>query len=528
MRVTEKANEVPVNLVGSSVFGRYPKISAEKTYNMFISGEDVVNFAGYERVAEMLASGEGRGIYKSSRRNIMIAVVNSNVYRIDSNLAPVLIGNIETQSGEVYMDENLANQICIVDGQNAYIYNTQEAPNLTKQTLSPDLVPNYVRFHSTFFLFGNASKGLPGDRWFVYQPATATTISETSFHTVSTKPDYALAVERVPGQSSNVMVFGATVCEIHTKVDGLENYALNRSVSIDYGCSSVSTIATSDKHIIWLGVNEKNAPVIMMFTGQSAEQISSDGIDYLMRSLVAPQDSTASFVRQDGHLLYVITFFHPDDNLTLMFDVNTGKFFHLSDGDLNFHPARQFAYFQNKTFFVSINNGSLYELSTDFTRINHNIDMPGWDDDPRLIEDIPRIRICKTVRADNTAPFRANSFTFLMDMGNDLPKGDECTILMITEDGVRIITEDDAQVIPEDASQDVCHSTPYRGRVDLAISGNGGETYSNYVPRWTNPRGDRRNIMQWENMGMYNEWTAKVRFWTSGRVIVGNGTLETF
>jgi hypothetical protein len=47
--ITRGANfqQQPLNLVGSSVFGRYPKISIEKTYNMFESQGWMVPYAGY-------------------------------------------------------------------------------------------------------------------------------------------------------------------------------------------------------------------------------------------------------------------------------------------------------------------------------------------------------------------------------------------------------------------------------------------------------------------------------------------------
>ena len=53
--------EFPLNLSGSSTFGRYPKISIEKTYNMFESDGWLVCLGGYEKVLQLLPKGEGRG-----------------------------------------------------------------------------------------------------------------------------------------------------------------------------------------------------------------------------------------------------------------------------------------------------------------------------------------------------------------------------------------------------------------------------------------------------------------------------------
>ena len=55
----------PINIVGSSTFGRYPKISIEKTYNMFISDEFLVPYAGYQIAissSEFTNGKIGRGI----------------------------------------------------------------------------------------------------------------------------------------------------------------------------------------------------------------------------------------------------------------------------------------------------------------------------------------------------------------------------------------------------------------------------------------------------------------------------------
>src|SRR5882757_691820 len=106
---------IPVNVVGSSIFGRFPKISLEKTYNMFTSDEWLINYAGFKKALDFSPSGQGRAFFHSIRGNFLIAVVSSSVYRLDGNVIPTFVGQINTAFGEVYVDENLSSQICIVD-----------------------------------------------------------------------------------------------------------------------------------------------------------------------------------------------------------------------------------------------------------------------------------------------------------------------------------------------------------------------------------------------------------------------------
>lgn len=533
MRQTQIANKFDFKLVGSSKFNKYNKVSAERTYNMFISDGWLINTPGYTKVLELLESGEGRAIYTSVRGNFMIVVINSNVYRIqNTNLTALPIGNLETSTGEVYVSENLNNQICITDGLNLYIYYWPSAPNLTKQTgLPAGLVPNHVSYHNTYFLVGNGSRSVTSAPWYAFKYDTDTTITLQSTHTLQTKADYPIAIKRLPGQANNVIVFGRSVCEIFTQVEGVLNYRRNSSISIDYGCISESTIAVSSTLVMWVGVNQRNSPTIMMFDGSQLKEISTDGISDELKSLKNPGKSTASFNTEYGHLQYFVSFWDERDNVTFMYDIETEQFFNLSDTKTNYFPARQISYFNNKTYFVSLNNGSVYELSSDFDFYDENL-IDANPKDISLQGEIPRYRIADTIRRPDTQPFRVNSITITMDMGNDnLAPEQDCIVYIVTEDGAFIISESDSPAlfhVPEGAGQEDCESTLYKGRVDLAVSSNGGETFSNYVPRFTNTYGHRRNIIYWNNLGFFNEFTPKFKFWTKGRVIIGGGIMETF
>lgn len=519
---------------------------------MFISDEWLVNFSGYKLALSPAAPAKGRGLFHSTRGNILVAVYGSSVYRIDTNLVATFVGSLATESGEVVMDENLNNQICIVDGLNAYIMNHTLPANLTVQTGGPlgsNLIPNYVCFHDTFFLFGNANTSTNGAQWYAFSYASATTISVTTQLALQTKPDYAIAVKSIPSQANNVLVFGTTVCEIHTQVGGTQNYRRNSTVNVDFGCLSIATIASSDQYIVWLGVNESNSPVIMVYHGQSATPISSDGIDYVLGRINYPAQSTALFYRQDGHLFYQLTFFNKADNLTLMYDFDTQKFFHLTDEFENFHPALNAAYFNQTTYFLSIRTGALYETSTDFTTYDENlVPKSSKDYDLELNYDIPRTRITESVRRPDSGRFVANSFVFTMNQGDDpdvtgLDIASAYPLAILTEDGFNpadtdVFTQNNFVVLaehntmPPDPSGISPYLVPtklvYRPRVDMTISKDSGATFGSTVSRNLNPIGLRQNIITFNNLGRANDLTIKLRFWGRGNFVVSNGILEIY
>ena len=67
--------DLPVNIVGGSTFGRYKKISDEKTINMYISDNWLVSFAGWKKIVNFPGESQGRALFHSVRGDLMIAVI---------------------------------------------------------------------------------------------------------------------------------------------------------------------------------------------------------------------------------------------------------------------------------------------------------------------------------------------------------------------------------------------------------------------------------------------------------------------
>lgn len=525
--MTPNAQQIPVKIVGSSVFGRHPIISDERTWNMFISDDWLINFAGYNEAVEILPVGnEGRGFFHSTRGNFMLAVISSNVYRINANLGYQFIASIGTDTGEVFMDENLSSQIAIVDGvSTGYIYNyTTDTLDEIVYDGGTAFVPNYVTYQNTYFIFGNAATDPSGSDWFVYQsgfvppgPADPFKLVWVQTLAIQTKPDFAKAAIRIPSHGNNLLVLGSTVAEIWTNVSGLQIYQRNASINIDYGVASVATIAASDDMVAWLGINEKSSPAIMVMAGGQAERISTDGIDYLLSLVEHPESSTAMFYRQDGHVFYILTFFDALDNFSIMYDFTTQKFFDITDWDFTYHPARQMVYFDNDIYFVSLKQGSIMKMSSDITSISTDVQNE---------YEIPRIRKCDTYRLPGSDRFIVNQFGFTVENGVEqgVDFQIECDGYILGESSGDIMySEDDIPLLVEGGSCQI-----YRPRIDVTFSKNGGHTYSNAVPYFMHATGNYKNQPRFNNLGEANQFTIQMRFWGFGAVVIANGVLEVY
>lgn len=485
--------ELPLKIVGSTVFGRYPEISIEQTFNMIMSDDWSVDFAGYSNVLTINPTGQGRGIYSSVIANLMFIVIDSDIYKVDVGLNKFHIGITTTFSGDVFIVENNGSQIVFSDLTNLYVYNYMSNTFTTLLSATLGFTPGYLTFQDGRVI----TPALGTNSWRLSGLNNALSWPNDSQHVglLQTKPDNVVATLRFPGRGNMLLVFGKTVSEPWTDVGSqLFPYQRSSTYNIDYGCLNPATIAIGDVIVCWLGINEKSAPVIMYTTGGDIQKISTDGIDFKLAQLQYPQNSYGFLFRQDGHLLYVITF--PQDNLSYMYDFNTSKFFTLTDPFLNYFIAKRTTFFNNTTYFVSFIDGNLYELSTNFTAADYGLDVNGND---RIFE-IPRIRIPATIRMPDQTRFITQYMGFTIEEGSSPPYQSAA-------------------------------ASPYPSleqRVDLSLSKDGGQSFGSFQGLTLNPFGQRMNKLMWWRQGAANALTPQFRFNGFGRFIAYDGVLGVY
>lgn len=522
--------QVPLEIVGSSIFGRYPKINAQKTINMFISDNWLIDYAGYETVinASLFQNGiVGRGIHTSTKLNKIVTVIDNGVYlvNIDFNVATSTptnvvvnrIGTLQTHTGIVYIAENNKPQIAISDGVNIYIYDPLLSP--TFQIATINFIPGYIDFHDTYFLCAakqNLSYTPPAtNTWRLSDSNNGISWPETASRVglIQTKPDNTQAVVRFPSKGNMIIVMGSVVSEVWFDLGyKLFPYQRNSSMNIDYGCLNPATIGATDEIVVWLGINEKSGPIIVYTTGGPIEKITTDGIDYLFSQLTAPQDSQGFIYRQDGHLIYHINFY--TDNLSLFYDFNTKKFFNACDDRYNYFIANQVAFYNNQYYFLTKNNGNMYAFDTAFTTYDG--------------KEIPRVRICNKISDVSQQYFIVNDVGFTIETG-ETPDLEEPII-----EPIFLISEvDDIQLEDENNNLDLIaeegivigsnRSTP---RVDLSISIDGGATFGNEWAYQLNTLAHRKNRLMWWQLGAANDFVCQFKFWGFGRFVATDGQVN--
>ncbi|MGB1309582.1 MAG: hypothetical protein ACPG47_00145 [Leucothrix sp.] len=472
--MTLQLKQADVDLVGSTKFDRYKKQSIEATYNMLISDNALVDYAGYEKRINIGGNNsDAREIYRSVKFDHLIVIMDANVYVVDSNLSSALIGQLDTQSGPVSIAENNADQIAIVDGLNVYILNTDAE---TFDTISVDFRPVYIDFQDTYFIAADGNSNnwrLSGQNDGTSWPFDAQHVGE-----LETKPDILVATVRFDRQ---LFIMGTKTTEIWHDTGGqLFPYQRDNSISIDYGCLNSQTVASGFGRLVWLGANEKAGPTIMYSDGGPVKQLSTDGINFILDKLTKPEDSTAFLFEEDGHVFYQITFF--SDNVTYVYDFNTSKFFNITDHCLNAHIAKRIAFFNNTHYFISSIDGGLYELSTNFTTLKTTLDP---DDDGH---EIPRIRITKNFRLPDASKYVINQLSLTTETGQ----------------------------------------SANNMRIDLSLSKDGGHSFGTVLTKEVKPVANRTNRFRYWRLGASNDTVFQFRFWGKSRFVGIHATMEYF
>lgn len=461
--------DLPINIVGSTKFGIYPKISKEETWNMFVSDGWFLNFSGYKKVIDIISEGRGRGLFASSKFNHMIAVINSGVYLINDSITAELVENLDTFANDVYIDESSNGEIAICDLRNIYIYN-QVNGDFYKPVLN--FVPGYIAFQDSRFISidRNNPEWRLSDRdedGKVIFPDGTNFVGE-----FQTTADVLTAVVPVPGKSNSLFVVGENIIENWVDVGfQLFPYQKNNTFSIPYGAIP-NTIAKGNQIVAMVGLNNNSGISIMYTTGGDVEIISTDGINYQLEQLQNPNDSYGFLFMQNGHLFYVATF--TTDNFSIAYDFTEKKFYNLSDENQNYFIAKNVVYFENTYYFLSFKDGNLYELNTNYGTYDGN--------------EIPRIRIPETIRLPKNDRFVMNVFQMTIESGYS----NETTA------------------------------------VDLSISKDGGQSFSNTIRKEIGKIPNRANMFRQWNLGSANEAILQFRFWGLDRFVINNGYMSVY
>lgn len=504
----ERYQDIPLKMVGGTHFGRYSKISQEQTYNLIRSDGFMTPFAGYKNRITIDPIGKGRAIFSSTKNKKMFAVINSKVYVITPSLNYFSAnGNLATTAGtDCFIEENNNGDVLFSDYEYLYVY-SYSTNVLTQLTSTKSIInnPGRITFQNGRFIVPDVSTNL----WYISGVNNTIFQATSQFQgALQTKPDTCQASIRFPGKGNLILIMGNTVTEQWQDVGAqLFPYQRTQYSNIDYGCVNPASIAENENIVCWVAGNEKSGAFILFTDGGDIKRISNDGIDYKLANLKNPSNVYGYLFRQDGHLIYVATW--PDDNISYAYDFNNSEFYTLSSEQMGAYIAKNVCYFNGNYYFISILDGNIYQMSSNFYTYDYG--------DGKIFE-VPRIRIPPTIRMPDQSRFVTGYMGFTIEQGQfDYDYRDTRSILS-SEKNNPIVTEGNKKYIGN--GYNFRNNVP---RVDLSLSKDGGVNFGNVVSLNMRPQGKRKNRLMWWRLGAANDLTAQFRFYGFNRFVLTDG-----
>jgi hypothetical protein len=302
----------------------------------------------------------------------LYAVSSSAIYRIDSAFNPTHINAavpLNTSLGYIGIDANANKQVLFVDGANGYLYQS------TVPSFAIITEPNFPTSPSACISFNGyfvVNKGgtnesrisnlNDGTNW------TSTSGGPRRFE-LTYKPDVIVGYAALKG---SLFVFGQRCGEVWNDLGagGDVPFRRNNTLSMEYGCEAVGSIATGHGLLFWLARTEEGVGSVMMSQGAQPTPVSTRPLDERIQSYAKTDDAIGYIYRISGHTFYDLIF--PTEGKCWSFDATTQLWFEktlLSDGR---YIANAHAFFAGIHLLGAYNSRTLYEMSADYTSDDGN------------------------------------------------------------------------------------------------------------------------------------------------------------
>jgi len=398
-------------------------------------------------------------------------VLGPYLYEIFSDGTSTLRGTMLTSTGFVGISDN-GTQICIVDGDNGYIFTL--ATNVFAQITSAGWRgSNTICYIDGYFMFQEPGTGV----YYISAINDGSNIDSLDFASAEGLPDNIVGVAAVHKQG---WLFGTESVEV-VYDSGAADFPFQRieGVFMQYGCIAYGSIATNANTVFWLGQDPQGSGIVWMANGYQPQRISTFAVEYALQGYADLSSATGYTYQEGGHYFYVLNF--PEN--TWVYDVTTQQwhercYLNTNTGLYERHRAECHAFAFGKHLVGDYENGIIYEQSLNI-----------YDDNGH-----PK----RWLRA---APHFADDEEYLFHK--------EMQIIMETGIGLESGADED-----EDP------------QIMLRWSDDGGHTWSNSHWRSAGAVGDYRKRVIWRRLGRARDRVYEVSGSTNTKVFISAARLE--
>lgn len=296
-------------------------------------------------------------------------VCGSGFYELFANSTTVLRGTLLTSGGFVSIDNN-GEQVCIVDGDNGYIF-AMSTNTFTRITSSGWLGATTVTFMDGYFVFNKPDSEI----YYISAAYDGLTIDPLDFASAEGSPDNIVGLIALHqnvwllGQKSVQMVYDSGAADFP--------FAPVQGAFIEYGCASAASISRNSNTLFWLGNDDNGAGMVWMAQGYQPLRISTQAIEKRIQEFSDKLATASGFCYQEeGHYFYSLDIEGMDT--TLVYDVTMQQwheraYYNSSVGSYERHLPIFHIYAFGKHLVGDYRNGNIYEQNLNYYDDNGDI-----------------------------------------------------------------------------------------------------------------------------------------------------------
>ena len=288
-------------------------ISAQQCVNYFVEqlppdAKSPVVLYNTPGLKSFVTAGPGpiRGMHRMQGEAYVVS--GPGLYGLTAGGTAAQLGSI-AGVGPVSMASNDADQLCVVNGLQGYIYDLSTG---FAQISDPDfLAASAVTHQDGYFIFTHTDTA----QFFISNLLNGLAYLATDIATAEGADDKLVAVK---SNHREVWLFGEETIEIWFNSGNLD-FPFDRlgGTFIERGCGAAHSIARFDNTLVWLGEDL----IVYRANGYQPERISTHAIEEEIRKYATTSDAIAFTYTDSGHKFYCLTF--PSALATWVYDAAT-------------------------------------------------------------------------------------------------------------------------------------------------------------------------------------------------------------
>lgn len=401
------------NFVGGSYTLNSRNVECQQAINLYPAIND---FGTYQKIYFKQTPGLKKIIELKNEFRGGIVDQNDNVFLVDGNefvsykdvvnnkgqieRVRRAIGGLQTDTGYVDIKYN-GYQICVVDGDNIYVY-VYEEDTFLKYSPAGWLGSKIVEVFEGYFVFAKPNSQM----FYISEIYDARNIDALDYDLAEDDPDNIVGFT---SGSKYLYIFGTQSVQAYTN-NGDSKFPLGSSGSFSVGCLSQKTINKINNQIFWLGQEQSGYGFIYSMSAGSlnVQKISNFAVDQFIQKQEDLEEATAFSYQEDGHTFYCINF--KNGNTTWCYDL-VSQFWHerrrlLSDGTETRSQVETHMVWKRKHIVSDVNKKALFEQSMNY-----------YDNDG---ESFKKLRRSPHLKVPDLNRIYINNFKLDMEVGNNL------------------------------------------------------------------------------------------------------------